>query len=764
MRPFWGLTSSASPRYTKNNVNLRRLFSYCFFFLLLAASTANLLAATPHATSGVHKKSKHKPSKRRLLRIHQAFVLSKNLRPMAQQLLRERTPAGYGGVEAFAKQHSTEDAGALAWFVSGYAHMLDHDAAGALSPLRRAQANAGELADYTTYFLASALQQTGDNKQAEALLRNFEQKFAGSIFQRDVELTRARAFLGMDRTAEAVAILESDRLPTRADVELTLGRAYAAAGQPLKASAALRTVFYTMPLAPEADEAEKELLRLAGQSPPATFAERKTRLDLLVKGKRYSDAATEYRTLIGDTATADRPALEVALGGALRQSGRNREAKQLLEPISGLAGELAAQRLYNLGEIVRADDDDAAFQSYLAQLRQVAPTSPWLEQSLFSSANKYLVKRDYAKAEALYRELAQRFPNGTHGSYAHWKSAWLLWRLGQGAEARREFEQQIVLFPDAPEVPSALYWRGRAAEEDGELGRARAYYEKLVRRYRSFYYAELARQRLKEVGTAPLPPAEPTLAYLRVSETQPYPAISDPPADNLRLQKARLLVNGALLDFALRELHLAVEEEGGNWEIAEMARLCQDAGRYDRALDVVKHAVPNYFSAEIANLPPPYWQALFPRPYWVDLKKSAADNGLDPYLVAALIRQESAFSPNAISHANAIGLMQLLPGTGKKVAKELKIKHFTPALLTEPTANLQMGTKYFRGMVDQFGAFEYALAAYNAGSERVQEWQGVAKYRDIPEFVESIPFTETREYVQAIMRNANVYRQIYGTP
>ncbi len=743
-------------------MNLRRLISYCLVTLLLAAFAADLVAVTARVSA--HKKTKHKPSKRRLLRMHQAFVSSKNLRPMAQQLLRERTPAGYRGVEAFARQHSTEDAGALAWFVSGYAHMLDHNPAEALGPLKRAQTNAAELADYTTYFQASALQQTGDAKQAEAMLRDFDKKFAGSIFLRDVHVTRAHALLALDRPAEALTFLESDRQPVRADVELTLGRAYAAAGQPAKAATALRTVFYTMPMAPEADEAEKELLRLAGQVPPATFTERKTRVDLLVKGKRYSDAVTEYRSLIGDGSPADRQALDVALGGVLRQSGRAREAKQILEPLSSVTGEVAAQRLYNLGEIARADDDDATFQNYLAQLRQVGPNSAWLEQALFSSANKYLVKRDSAKAESMYRELAQRFPNGTHGSYAHWKSAWLLWRQGQGAEARLEFERQILLFPDAPEVPAALYWRGRAAEDDGEPGRARVYYEKLTRRYRSFYYAELARQRLKEVGTAPLGDAEPTLAFLRISEAQPYPALNDPPADNLRLQKARLLVNGALLDFALRELHFAVEEEGGNWEIAEMARLCQDAGRYDRALDVVKHAVPNYFSVEIPNLPPPYWQALFPRPYWTDLKKSAADNGLDPYLVAALIRQESAFSPNAISHANAIGLMQLLPGTGRKVAKDLKIRRFTPSLLTEPSVNLRMGTKYFRGMVDQFGAFEYALAAYNAGSERVQEWQGVAKYRDIPEFVESIPFTETREYVQAIMRNASVYRQIYGTP
>jgi soluble lytic murein transglycosylase len=177
---------------------------------------------------------------------------------------------------------------------------------------------------------------------------------------------------------------------------------------------------------------------------------------------------------------------------------------------------------------------------------------------------------------------------------------------------------------------------------------------------------------------------------------------------------------------------------------------------------VVKREVPRYFSAELTDLPPPYWQALFPRPYWTDLKAYAAQNALDPYLVAALVRQESAFNPSAISHANAVGLMQLLPSTGRLVARDLKIRRFNPAMLTIPATNLRMGTKYFKGMVTQFGAVEYALAAYNAGSDRVTDWQGTGKYRDIAEFVESIPFTETREYVQAIQRNANVYRQLYG--
>jgi soluble lytic murein transglycosylase len=108
--------------------------------------------------------------------------------------------------------------------------------------------------------------------------------------------------------------------------------------------------------------------------------------------------------------------------------------------------------------------------------------------------------------------------------------------------------------------------------------------------------------------------------------------------------------------------------------------------------------------------------------------------------------------------------MQLLPKVGKTVAKQQKLKHFSATQLFQPGINLQLGTKYFRSMVDQFGSFEYALAAYNAGTNRVQDWLGQGKYRDPQEFVESIPFTETREYVEAILRNANVYRQLYGTP
>jgi soluble lytic murein transglycosylase len=295
---------------------------------------------------------------------------------------------------------------------------------------------------------------------------------------------------------------------------------------------------------------------------------------------------------------------------------------------------------------------------------------------------------------------------------------------------------------------------------------ARAFYEKLSERYLNYYYAELGRERLKRLPAA----ASPAEHYALLDRVPPLNGsgkvtLSDPPADDLHVQKAELLGNGGLVDFAVRELQAVSNAEGGNWAVAEMARLYVETGHYDRAIEVMKHSTPNYFALDIPDLPRPYWEALFPKPYWADLKRFAAANNLDPYLVASLIRQESEFNPSAVSRANAVGLMQLLPKTGKNVAKQVKLKRYNPSQLYTPAVNLQLGTRYFKGMVDKFGgSFEYALAAYNAGSDRVEEWLGQGKYRDPQEFVESIPFTETREYVQAILRNANVYKQIYGTP
>jgi soluble lytic murein transglycosylase len=697
--------------------------------------------------------------------MRQAFVASASLRPMAQQLLQDRSLPAYAGVEAYARAHAKEDAGALAWLVLGYAHVLDRDYAKAIDPLNRAKVHAGDLGDYVAYYLGTSYLQTGRTAEALANLADFAKAHPDSLLLRDAAVSYADALLLEGQAAEAATLLEQNRTPTRSDVEFALGRAYAASGQATKAADVLENLYYTMPASTEADAAYAELKRLPS-IPPPTVTQRKKRADGLMNRRRYADAAEEYRSLVNETGAEGRAPTQLALADALHRSGRNRDARQALASLGPVSGEENAQRLYLLGQVAWAANDNDAFYRTVDELRQAAPQSSWLEQALLSAANLHLVHHEYDQALDAFRESQQRFPNGARASYVHWKTAWLTLRQGRNEDAKKAFEEQIALYPSGAETPAALYWRARLAEEDNQPAMARAFYRKLSDRYRNFYYAELARQRMKHLPAA----GDETERYALLDRVPPLDSggkvtESEPPPDELHVQKAELLGNGGLVDFAVRELQAATAADGGSWGPAETAQLYVETGHYNQAIEVMKHSAPNYFALDIPDLPRKYWEALFPKAYWSDLKRSAAANGLDPYLVASLIRQESEFNPNAVSRANAVGLMQLLPKTGKAVAKEVKLKRYSASQLYTPAVNLQLGTRYFRGMVDRFGgSFEYALAAYNAGSDRVEEWLGQGKYRDPQEFVESIPFTETREYVQAILRNASVYKQLYGTP
>ena len=754
----------------RNSIAILFVVLSCLAGALIPPATA--ASATTAATNKKTAKKKPAAKKRkktvspRVRRVKRAFVASAELKPMAMQLIENRSPAAYAGVTRWAASHQGE-AGALAWLVIGYARILDRQFELAVSALKKARLQAGELVDYVDFFLATSYDGLQRPDQVADTLRSFEHRYPQSLYLRDAVVLHAKALVALGETPQAVALLEAHRSPTRASVELALGRAYEAAAQPARAADTLRRLYVTMPASQEAQDAEFELqsLFLKAGLPPLTYVERKTRARLLAQAGRYSQAAEDYRELLKQAPAQEAPQVNVWLAWVLWKSRREREANEILEKIPDSADEPGAQRLYLLLEMKRPDADDV--EKLLAKLRSMTPQSPWFAEGLLAAANMYLLKREAARAASLYYELQQRFPTGNYAAYAHWKSAWLNFRQGKRDEAKNFFEKQVEIYPASLEVMPALYWRARLAEEEGDKPKARAFYHKLADRFRQYYYADLARERLRALSNPGTIIPQPLL------ERIPPPSASssdawgqtEVPADNLRAQKSLLLENGALYDLALRELEAAASDGGAGWALVRMAQLHRANGRNDRALQTLKRAVPRYFALDLEHLPRVLWEELFPRPYWDDVKRFSKENKLDPFLVAALVRQESEFNPAAISRANAIGLMQLLPNTGKKMARQVKLRGYSTLALTTPRTNLQLGTRYFSQMIEKFdGTLEYALAAYNAGPHRVEDWLSNGPYRDLPEFVESIPFTETREYVQAVVRNANIYRRLYGSP
>ena len=246
--------------------------------------------------------ARRRPLSPRVRRMRQAFVASASLRPMAQQVLQDRSLPAYAGVERYARLHAKDDVGALAWLVIGYAHVLDHDYAEAIDPLSRAKVHAGDLGDYVAYYLGTSYMQTGRTAEAIATLADFGKAHPDSVLEKDAIVSYADALLGEGQAQDAATALEQIRIPTRSDVEFTLGRAYAALGENAKAAAALETVYYTMPLAGEADGAHAALEKLP-IVPAPKIKQRETRAELLMKHRRYADAADEYRELLNEVAT-----------------------------------------------------------------------------------------------------------------------------------------------------------------------------------------------------------------------------------------------------------------------------------------------------------------------------------------------------------------------------------------------------------------------------------------------------------------------------
>lgn len=736
------------------------------------SKTSTSRKASSQTAAGRKKSSRRSARARKRLspararRITRAFVASADLKHMARQLIENRTSAAYSGVEAYARKHAGRDEGALAWLAVGYAHILDKEWEKALPALKKAKPRAGELGDYVTYLTAMAQGGLGRGEDVILTLRDFERNWGESIFARDAVSIYGNALITAGKPDEAVRYLEEFRSPTRADVELALGRAYVKAGNPLKGAELLRRIYYTMPLSVEASGASSDLdaLAAATQLPQVKYEDRRMRAGLLANANRWTAAASEYRTLADEAPPADKPTIMVQLGVALRRSGNGREARQILETTDASTDVASnGQRLYNLGEIARSDGDEERMLANLQTMREQTPTSSWLEQALMTVGNYYLLKRDYDRAIDAYREIHVRFPKGTRSAYAHWKAAWLSFRQGRREEAKKEFVVQVQDYPSSAEVPAALYWRARIAEEEGDLATAKNWYLKVSDRFRNYYYGFVARERLAQLkGSVGITP-DPVLNRIPpVRALEPAAHITNVPDADLRVEKSKLLENAGLSDFAIRELQAAEGGRDANWATLQIARIHKDNGQTHRALQMLKRAVPSYFAIEVNSLPRFYWEGLFPRPYWTDIRRFSMENDLDPHLVASLIRQESEFNPGALSHADAMGLMQLLPSVGRGEARELKLRGFNTSMLYSATTNIQLGTRYFKEMVTKYnGQVEYALAAYNAGSNRVDEWLGAGTYRDIPEFVESIPFTETREYVQAIIRNAQIYAQLY---
>jgi soluble lytic murein transglycosylase len=695
------------------------------------------------------------------IRLTNAFRASEQLRPMAQQLAATRSAAAYSGVLSYARQHPGDGA-AAAYLALGHAYMLDRRYAEAASTYRQASASGIALDDYADYLEAQAAVQAGHGSDAFALLDHFAERHPESIFNADAPVLLANAYLQQNNPQAALGVLvplAQTAQATHADFRYSLGHAYQMSGDTGHAAAGYRSLYAALPLSVEAAEARAQL-QVMGV--PVSAAEQKVHADQLFNAKRYEEAGEEYHAIEHNAAglsQADHDALLIY--AAACDMKLKRLSRRDVEKLPETSDDSAALKDYMLAELSRNEGDEVSHDALIAQMVERFPHSRWLEEALYSGGNMYLLKHDPKQATYHYSLLVTMFPESTYAASAHWRAAWMNYRLHNYVEAARLMDEQIERYPAGIEVPGALYWRGRIYEdEEHNFAQAVNYYRVLSSCYVNFYYAGLARQRLNVLkGQTAVAAAAPVLSAVRRPVVPPL--TGELPENEPHLIKARLLANAALNEYIGPEIQASPTAD--EWGALAQAEIFASYGEYTRSVQSMKHSGISFYSLSIDEVPDVYWKLLFPQPYWAELMANAQKNGLDPYLVASLIRQESEFNAGVISHANAWGLMQLLPSVGKSLAKKQGIKHFNANDLLNPGINLQLGTANLKLVLERFGGqAEYALAAYNAGDVPVRQWMSSSDYKDMPEFVESIPYTETREYVEAIQRNREFYRALYG--
>lgn len=697
-----------------------------------------------------------------------AVLLTSGL--MAQSL--ERVAANYrktpnartrAAVIHYADAHKTDRNGALALLVLGSTEIDQRQFGDALHHLSAASKRLPKLGDYVAYMSAEAQSELREFPSTESTLSPVWQFKPVSPFISRSVLLQANSYL-QNGEPQKVPPLVQQHLSDLSEPqsELLLGRAYEATGNGAEAVRHYQRIYEWYPLAKEAAEASAALSHFPAL-PSQVLLNRGMKL---VDAGDYSRAQRELNAILPQLSGGDLDKARVSIGAALYQTRENKAAYEHLKAFEASSPEAEAERLYYLVECARRLDHIDEMNATMDKLSQAYPQSTWRLQGLVSVANYDSAHDQKDAAEKLYKACYESFPNAAQSVNCHWKVSWAEY-LRNPSAAATDFQEHLKHYPDSDQTTAALYFLGRIAESKSDLGAARPYYEEITSAYPNAYYAPLARERMKPAnvsGAVPSPAVVQFLSGVRFPKRTPESFVATQTTKD-RIERSQLLASASLDDFAESELRFGAKVDGQPQLMAiELADLANRRDAPDQAIRYIKHYSPSYLSMSIDSAPDKFWRLAFPMPYKKWLEDYCRERSLDPYLVAALIRQESEFNAKAVSRANARGLTQLMPATGRELSRKLKIRGYKTSMLFTPETNLNIGTYYLKALLDQLqGKWEETLASYNAGKSRVNSWLASAKFNEPAEFVESIPFSETRQYVQSVLRNADMYRRLYGT-
>jgi soluble lytic murein transglycosylase len=589
----------------------------------------------------------------------------------------------------------------------------------------RAELEVGPYDKAADYFSSK----TGAEAQLEAS-RAYER--AGNVKQAEIACDHAIAADDRTRAREAEARARRLRLGGRSDAD--------------EATDA-RWLAIHAPDLPDGRDALSTLAHLDGAHPL-------NQSEMLDRAKSFSEAGRTDDALLDVEASirAPLPAIPILVRLHVRAEILSRDRKRQLDAsraydacVNAAGPGDSDDAVHAARSLSRADHDDEAITRYAGILARF-PRTPAAEQSAFLGARLELLHGRYAKAAAAFDAYDKTFPNGASRKEAERDRAIAHLMNGDPKGAQTMFER----IADSDRNSGASDLAALAALREGDKAYAVTRWTTIVTESPSSWRGIVARARLAEQNASSPPAAS--------SPAQNIPPLSPrlpPPADLLASLGLDDEAESALFSrentIGAASPARALELECDTYGLLDVARRREQVSlRVSRSLLVLPIDARNEWA----------WKCAYPSPYEATVKSEETNFHLPPGLIWSVMRQESEFSPSALSPVHAVGLMQLMPETARVTEGDPKIDE---AALTEPSTSIRIGAKYLRELLDRFhGSVPLAVAAYNAGPEAIERWISRAQAETLDIFVEQIPYAETRNYVISVMTNLGAYGAIRG--
>ncbi|HJT21435.1 MAG TPA: transglycosylase SLT domain-containing protein [Nitrospira sp.] len=643
--------------------------------------------------------------------------------------------------------------------------LVDRNPAVAMQYLRAAQRDFAVLDDYIRLWLGEALLNLGDAKQAAAMFESIFLAVPDSNILVKAAYRAGEAWYQASSCPEAAewlakAVSSNDREASTPLAFLRRAACQLRDNRVSEGRETLKQLWVRFPPSPEAREAETLLSsNLGGEQWVPQPADRFARAQVLFGQAFHAEAIEELRKfLAADPHSPKRFEAKLKLGIAhvrLKQYDHARDTFRALTKEGVPESQEAAVWLARV--FLRQAEGDKLLE--MARVSQNASLSAEQTGQIGLFAGIWLEdQKQFDDAIARYRHVAKTGEPALQRAEALWRIGWVYYRTGRYREALDTW-RMLIDQHDGDFEPQALYWTGRALEQT-EPSQSSDVFRQLCRRFMYTYYCQLARERTKSSGAQePVLEAPGTGGNATSNGEAPVPAVNRAEIEQQNAYRRAVELRTLGLDIdAAREVGVLADRYAKDQaSLVLLSTMLNEVGAYHQALRLARARFRDQLERTGGLLSPSLWNVAYPTGLLPAIKLQTL-KGVDPYLIAAIIREESQYDLKAVSRVGAIGLMQVMPATANNVAQRAGIPPVGREDLFDQETNIRIGVRYVEQLMEQFsGNLVYTVAAYNAGPLAVNTWLVQHREHSLDEFVELIPYQETRQYVKRVLRSYREY-------